>query len=162
MAHTWCRLSVLQPTSRMPTWCSPTIGEAGNLLHGIEECLRLSAGSLVRPTNVTKCAMPVLLPFVISPLGAPSQVSDQARMLASLPFFKYLIMECTVQLSIYYISHGDQQKWELLPFRCRPDTCCQISSASRHTHFVLNWSEQQSNKWTAYIVKKISILGHNW
>ena len=88
MAHTWCRLSVLQPTSRMPTWCSPTIGEAGNLLHGIEECLRLSAGSLVRPTNVTKCAMPVLLPFVISPLGAPSQVSDQARMLTSLPFFQ--------------------------------------------------------------------------
>ena len=116
---------------------------------------------LVRPTYVTKCAMPVLLPFVISPLGAPSQVSDQARMLTSLPFFKYLIMECTVQLSIYYISHGDQQEWELLPFRCRPDTCCQFCSASRHTYFLLNWSEQQSNKWTARIVKKISTLFHN-
>ena len=36
---------------------------------------------------MTECAMLFLLPFIINPLGAPSQVSGQARMLTYLPLY---------------------------------------------------------------------------
>ena len=42
---------------------------------------------LVGPTYMTECAMLFLLPFIINPLGAPSQVSGQARMLTYLPLY---------------------------------------------------------------------------